>query len=129
MNKTLFEKIADGELPSYKVWEDDNHYAFLDINPMVEGHTLVIPKRNIGDHLFHLNQNQYTELMVATHKVAQLLEEKLVAKRVMMAVEGYEVPHVHIKLLPMQELAPIHSLTPTKASQAELESVQQKLTN
>lgn len=101
--KSIFEKIADRELPSYIVWEDDQFLAFLTIGPIAEGHTLVIPKKNWGDNVFHLTNQEYLELMQAAKKVAALLEEKLEPLRVIMWTEGFEVPHVHVHLVPVQE--------------------------
>lgn len=97
---TIFSKIAAGEIPSYKVAEDENYYAFLDINPVVEGHTLVIPKKEV-DYIFDLEQNDYAGLWAFAHKVATAIKEVMPCQRVGVAVMGMEVPHAHIHLLPI----------------------------
>ncbi|MCA8910427.1 MAG: HIT family protein [Planctomycetes bacterium] len=101
---TIFSKIVAGEIPSHKVWEDDKHFAFLDINPWVEGHTLVIPKAE-HDYLFDMDDDAYAALHLAAKKVASLLKEKLGCARVCTVVMGYEVPHVHIHLLPTNTIS------------------------
>lgn len=101
---SIFSKIVAGEIPCHKVWEDDAHIAFLDINPWVEGHTLVIPKVE-HDYLFDMDDNAYTALHLAAKKVAGLLKEKLGCARVCVTVIGYEVPHVHIHLLPTNQMS------------------------
>ena len=98
--QTLFEKIAVGEIPARVVWEDENFLAFLDINPCVPGHTLVVPKTNPGGYIFELGDEDYQALWAAARKVATILKEKLEVERVLIWVEGYEISHVHIKLLP-----------------------------
>jgi histidine triad (HIT) family protein len=101
---TIFSKIVAGEIPCHKVWEDDAHFAFLDINPWVEGHTLVIPKDE-HDYLFDMDDDAYTALHLAAKKVAALLKAKLGCARVCTTVIGYEVPHVHIHLLPTNQMS------------------------
>ena len=96
---TIFEKIINREIPSYIVWEDDKHIAILDINPVQPGHTLVMPKV-VTDYLFDMNDTEYSDLMLATKEVANILKEKLSCKRVCVIIEGYEIPHVHVKLIP-----------------------------
>lgn len=100
MEETLFEKIANRTIPSFKVWENEEFYAFLDIHPRTKGHTLVIPKKNEGDYVFDLENELYTRLLLAAKEVAILLKEKIPCARVLMIAEGFEVPHVHIKLIP-----------------------------
>ena len=97
---TIFSKIAKGEIPSYKIAEDDKHYAFLDINPVVKGHTLVIPKKE-DDYIFNLTDEELADLIVFAKKVAKKLESKIPYKRIAVAVIGMEVPHVHIHLMPI----------------------------
>ncbi|MBZ0136283.1 MAG: HIT family protein [Planctomycetes bacterium] len=101
---TIFSKIIAGEIPCHKVWEDDAHFAFLDINPWVEGHTLVIPKAE-HDYLFDMDDDSYTALHLAAKTVANLLKDKLGCARVCTTVIGYEVPHVHIHLLPTNQMS------------------------
>lgn len=96
---TLFEKIVAGEIPCHKVWEDEHHLAFLDINPRVEGHTLVIPKQST-DYFFDLSGEAMNALWAASAKVADKLKSTLGCKRVVVGVWGYEIPHVHVHLFP-----------------------------
>lgn len=102
---TIFTKIANGEIPSYKVAESENFYAFLDIAPMAKGHTLVIPKKVEDDYIFNLDENTYMGLCAFARKVAQAIKAALPCKRVGVAVLGMEVPHTHIHLVPLQSEA------------------------
>ena len=99
---TIFTKIATGEIPSYKVAENEDFYAFLDINPLAEGHTLVIPKHVEDDYIFNLDDATYLGLCAFAKKVARALTAAVPCKRVGVAVLGMEVPHVHIHLVPLQ---------------------------
>lgn len=99
---TIFTKIAKGEIPSYKVAEDENFYAFLDINPLAQGHTLVIPKHTEDDYIFNLESQTYADLWAFARKVAIALKAAVPCKRVGVAVLGMEVPHTHIHLVPLQ---------------------------
>ena len=99
---TIFTKIANGEIPSYKVAENEDYYAFLDINPLNEGHTLVIPKKVEVDYIFNLDENTYAGLWKFASKVAKAIETVIPCKRVGVAVLGMEVPHTHIHLVPLQ---------------------------
>ena len=99
---TVFTKIANGEIPSYKVAEDDDFYAFLDIAPMAAGHTLVIPKHLEDDYIFHLDEEVYAGLWDFARKVAIAMKNAVPCKRVGVAVLGMEVPHTHIHLVPLQ---------------------------
>ena len=99
---TLFTKIAKGEIPSWKVAEDDEFYAFLDISPLAEGHTLVIPRNVEDDYSFHLDEATYARLWAFARKVAIALKAAVPCKRVGVAVLGMEVPHTHIHLVPLQ---------------------------
>lgn len=99
---TLFTRIANGEIPSYKVAENEDFYAFLDISPLAEGHTLVIPKKVEDDYIFHLDENVYSGLWDFARKVALALKLAVPCKRVGVAVLGMEVPHTHIHLVPTQ---------------------------
>lgn len=97
---TIFSRIAAGEIPSYKVAEDDRHYAFLDINPMARGHVLVIPRREV-DYLFDLSADEYAALMEFARKTALRIKAAIPCQRVGVAVIGMEVPHAHIHLIPI----------------------------
>lgn len=99
---TIFTKIANGDIPSYKVAESEDFYAFLDIAPMTKGHTLVIPKKVEDDYIFNLDENTYMGLCAFARKVAQAIKAALPCKRVGVAVLGMEVPHTHIHLVPLQ---------------------------
>ena len=99
---TIFTKIAKGEIPSYKVAENEEYYAFLDISPMAKGHTLVIPKNVEDDYIFNLDEATYMGLCAFARKVAQAVKAAVPCKRVGVAVLGMEVPHTHIHLVPLQ---------------------------
>lgn len=98
---TIFSKIIKGEIPSYKVAEDDQFYAFLDINPITWGHTLVVPKKEV-DYIFDLDDQLLGDMAVFAKKVAKAIKEAIHCKKVGMAVLGLEVPHAHIHLLPLK---------------------------
>ena len=98
---TIFTKIANGEIPSYKVAENEDYYAFLDIAPMAKGHTLVIPKHVEDDYIFNLDEKTYMGLCAFAKKVAEALKDAVPCKRVGVAVLGMEVPHTHIHLVPL----------------------------
>ena len=98
---TIFTKIAKGEIPSWKVAENEEFYAFLDIAPMAKGHTLVIPKIVEEDYIFNLDENTYMGLCAFARKVAEAVEAAVPCKRVGVAVLGMEVPHTHIHLVPL----------------------------
>jgi len=99
---TIFTRIANGEIPSYKVAENEDFYAFLDIAPMAKGHTLVIPKNVEEDYIFNLDQETYMGLCAFARKVAEAIRNAVPCKRVGVAVLGMEVPHTHIHLVPLQ---------------------------
>ena len=97
----IFSKIAAGEIPSYKCAEDEKFYAFLDINPLVKGHTLVIPRREV-DYIFDMDDEEIAEFQVFAKKVAKAIKAAFPCKKVAQVVLGLEVPHAHIHLIPMQ---------------------------
>lgn len=99
---TIFSKIIAGEIPSYKVAENESFYAFLDINPLVKGHTLVVPKREV-DYLFDLTDEEVAAIHVFAKSVAKAIEQVIPCKKVGEAVIGLEVPHAHIHLIPIQK--------------------------
>lgn len=99
---TIFSRIAAGEIPSYKVAESEDFYAFLDISPLAKGHTLVIPRHVEKDYIFDLDEKTYEGLMAFARKVATALKAAVPCKRIGVAVLGMEVPHVHIHLVPLQ---------------------------
>ncbi|OXA96318.1 HIT family protein [Flavobacterium hercynium] len=100
---SIFTKIVNGEIPAYKIAEDDNYLAFLDVNPNAKGHTLCIPKKEI-DKIFEMDDELYLGLMKFSKKIAIALEKTVPCKRVGMAVVGLEVPHAHVHLIPLNEM-------------------------
>ena len=103
---TIFTKIINGEIPSYKVVENEDFFVFLDINPNAKGHTLVVPKQE-ANKLFELEEDMYNKLMSYSRKIAIALEKAVPCKRIGMAVVGLEVPHVHVHLVPLQAMEDI----------------------
>ena len=101
---TIFSKIVNGDIPSYKIAETEDFYAFLDIRPLAKGHTLVIPKREV-DYIFDLSDGEYTGLHLFAKKIAAAIKEVIPCERIGMAVVGLEVPHAHIHLVPINEIA------------------------
>jgi histidine triad (HIT) family protein len=116
---TIFAKIIAGEIPCHKIWEDDNHLAFLDIRPINRGHALIIPKKE-HDYIFDISAQEYQDLWAAAHKVANLLQSKVECKRVVTMVLGYEVHHTHIHLIPTQSEKDVIPFTPISMTQQEL---------
>jgi len=114
---SIFSKIASGEIPCYKIAETKDFFAFLDINPLTEGHTLVIPKKET-DYIFALDDNLLAEMFVFAKKVAKAIEKNVPCKRIGLAVIGLEVPHAHIHLIPINKVSDIDfsrpKLTPSK---------------
>ncbi len=108
---TIFTKIVNGDIPSFKIAEDEKYYAFLDINPLAKGHTLVIPKQET-DYLFELDDELLAGLMVFAKKVANAIDKAVECKRVGVAVLGLEVPHAHIHLIPLKSEADISFSNP-----------------
>ena len=108
---TIFSKIAAGELPAYKVAESDEFLAFLDINPLAEGHVLAIPKKEV-DYIFDLDDETYVGLQVFAKIVAAGIEKAIPCKRIGIAVIGLEVPHAHIHLIPMNHVSDLNFARP-----------------
>jgi len=100
---SIFSKIIAGEIPCYRITEDEKHLAFLDINPNAEGHTLCIPKIEV-DQLFDLSKEDYAALMLFSRKVAQALKKTVPCQRIAMSVIGLEVPHAHVHLIPLNAM-------------------------
>jgi len=115
---TLFSKIIAGEIPSYKIAEDENFYAFLDINPLTKGHTLVVPKIE-EDYIFNLNDEILGNLMIFSKKVAQAIEKSIPCARIGVTVIGLEVPHAHIHLIPIQNESDMNLKNPKLKLSAE----------
>ena len=121
---TIFSKIASGEIPSYKIAEDDHFYAFLDINPMTKGHTLVIPKKTEESYIFNLDDDLFVAFHLFAKKVAKAIEEAVPCKRVGVMVIGLEVPHAHIHLIPIQKEGDMNLSNPKlKLESEEMENI------
>lgn len=122
---SIFSKIIAGEIPSYSIAEDDKHYAFLDINPLAEGHTLVVHKREV-DYIFDLSDSEFAELQLFAKRVAEAIRATMPCKRVGVAVIGLEVPHAHIHLVPINTEADLdfrrEKLKPAPERMAEIAS-------
>jgi len=120
---TIFSKIIAGEIPSYKVAEDDNFLAFLDINPMAKGHTLVVPKQEI-DYIFDLDDDTLSDIIIFAKKTAKAIEKAIPCKRIGMMVIGLEVPHAHIHLIPIQKESDMSLANPRlKLSEQEFREI------
>jgi histidine triad (HIT) family protein len=120
---TIFSRIVLGEIPCYKIAEDDNYFAFLDINPLSTGHTLVIPKKET-DYIFDLEDPILAGMMVFAKKIAKSIEKSVPCKRIGIAVIGLEVPHAHIHLIPINGIHDIDFSKPKlKLSKEEFEAI------
>lgn len=120
---SLFTRIVNGEIPAYKVAEDENYLAFLDIFPLVKGHVLVIPKKEV-DYLFDVDDATYTGLMLFTKRVALAIGKTIPCLRVGVAVIGLEVPHAHVHLVPLNSIGDINFSQPKlKLDPAEMQSI------
>lgn len=115
---SIFTKIINGEIPCYKVAEDDNFIAFLDVNPNAKGHTLCVPKQEINK-IFDMQEEHYLALMKFSRKVAKALEKTVACKRIGVSVIGLEVPHVHVHLIPLQDMDDMRFQRKTSLSQDE----------
>ncbi|MDG1272630.1 MAG: HIT family protein [Flavobacteriaceae bacterium] len=123
---SIFTKIVAGEIPCYKVAEDEHHLAFLDINPNTAGHTLCIPKKET-DRLMDLEAQAYSDLMNFSRKVALALRQVVPCKRIGMSVIGLEVPHVHVHLIPINEMSDATFQKKVTMSPEAFESLAQKI--
>lgn len=124
---SIFSKIVNGDIPAYKVAEDENFLAFFDINPLKKGHTLVIPKKEV-DYLFDLDDDTYNGLMAFAKRVAKAIEENVTCKRIAVVVLGLEVPHAHVHLIPMDAEKDVHFTNPrVKMSENEFVDLANKI--
>jgi histidine triad (HIT) family protein len=115
---SIFTKIIKGEIPSYKIAEDDNYFAFLDINPLARGHALVIPKKET-DYIFDIEDKELGGMMIFAKKLAHSIEKVVPCKRIGIVVIGLEVPHAHIHLIPINEISDINFARPKLKLSAE----------
>ncbi|WP_299127886.1 HIT family protein [uncultured Winogradskyella sp.] len=123
---TLFTKIINGEIPSYKVAESDDFYAFLDINPNSKGHTLCVPKKEVNK-IFDLDEATYMGLMQFSRKVAIAIEQAVPCQRVGLSVIGLEVPHVHVHLIPLHSMENARFIHKEKLTSKEFETIAQSI--
>ena len=123
---SIFTKIISGEIPSYKIHEDENYLAFLDINPNALGHTLCIPKKEI-DQIFDLDDQTLSGLMIFSKKVAKAIKKAVVCKRVGISVIGLEVPHVHVHLIPINNMDDMSFETKIHLKQDEFTEIMKKI--
>lgn len=123
---SIFTKIVNGEIPAYKITEDENYFAFLDVNPNAKGHTLCIPKVEI-DKIFDMDDEQYLGLMRFSKKVAVALEKAVPCKRVGMAVIGLEVPHAHVHLIPLNHMDEMRFSSKVKMEKEEFEAIVERI--
>jgi len=123
---SIFTKIIQGKIPSYKIYEDETYYAFLDINPNALGHTLCIPKKEV-DELFDLDDETYKGLMIFSKKIARALKKALDCKRIGLSVIGLEVPHVHVHLIPINKMDDMSFNSKIKLSDDEFNDITKKI--
>lgn len=123
---SIFTKIVNGEIPSYKIAEDEHFYAFLDINPNAVGHTLCIPKQEV-DKIFDLSEETYIGLMRFSRKIGIAIEKAIPCKRVGITVIGLEVPHVHVHLIPLNEMDNMNFKNKRQLSPEDFQEIVKKI--
>lgn len=123
---SIFTKIVNGEIPCYKIAEDENYLAFLDVNPNAKGHTLCIPKQEINK-IFDMEEIHYLGLMKFSRKVAKALEKAVACKRIGVAVVGLEVPHVHVHLIPLNDMDDMRFQRKTSLTAEEFSALATKI--
>ncbi|MBT3281738.1 MAG: HIT domain-containing protein [Cryomorphaceae bacterium] len=123
---SIFTKIISGEIPSFKIYEDDNYLAFLDINPNALGHTLCIPKKEINE-IFDLDDETLSGLMIFSKKVAHAIKKAVVCKRVGVSIIGLEVPHVHVHLIPINKMNDMSFESKINLTQDEFIEIMKKI--
>ena len=122
----VFCKIIEGKIPAYKIYEDEKHLAFMDAFPSIQGQVLVVPKKHVKNYL-EMNEEDYKQLLSAARKVARKMKEVLKPRIVALIIEGLDVPHVHVKLYPLQEGQYLGIPMGKKASESELKNLSNKL--
>jgi histidine triad (HIT) family protein len=124
---SIFSRIVKGEIPSFKIAEDENCFAFLDISPLAKGHTLVIPKKET-DYIFDIESEEYKRLWIFAKRIAGALEKAVPCKRIGIAVIGLEVPHAHIHLIPMNRVSDMNFANPKlKVSDSEMKEIAERI--
>ena len=123
---TIFTKIIKGEIPCYKIAEDENYFAFLDINPVQKGHTLVVPKIE-DDYIFHLDDQTLAGLMLFSKKVAKAIEKAVPCKRISVAVVGLEVPHTHVHLIPISQESDLNFAKKQQLTPEEMKGIAESI--
>lgn len=119
MENCIFCKIVSGEIPAFKIWEDSEHLAFLDISPINPGHTLLIPKKHT-DYVWSMPEKEYYKIFLAAKKLSAPIQKATDAKRIGLAIEGFLVPHIHLHLVPLHAG---NELNPERAKKAEMEDL------
>lgn len=125
-NRTLFSKIIDGEIPCHKIFEDNEFFAFMDINPVNPGHTLLIPRLPVDD-VFDLDDELFSKLFLTAKKLAEPIRKATGCKRVAIAVEGFHVPHVHVHLVPVNAGNELNPERARAANNEDLTSMKEKI--
>ena len=124
---SIFTKIINGEIPCYKIAEDENYFAFLDISPLVKGHTLIVPKQET-DYIFDLDADLYADMHRFSHKVAGAIKAATNCKRVGVCVIGFEVPHAHVHLIPINQMHDMNFSNPKlKLKPEEFNAIAEKI--
>lgn len=126
MKDCLFCKIIKGEVPSYKIWEDENFFAFLDINPINPGHTILVPKKHL-DYIFDLEEILYSEIFKTAKKLSGPLKKATKAEKIGLAIEGFAIRHIHIHLVPVNKVNDLDPNRAKKTSSEELSKMAEKI--
>lgn len=126
MEKTIFDRIISGEIPSYKIFEDDKFYAFLDINPVQAGHTLVVPKKTV-DFIFDMEDDDCGEMMIFAKKIAKAIKGAIECRKIGVAVIGLEVNHAHIHLIPISKEGDMDFKNKKTLSPQEMKDIQDRI--